>query len=118
MKARCTTAVVSTSDPECPQWFLDLTVGKVYTVYAVEGDDLRVVGDEGYPGLYPSHAFQIVDPTPGDGWEKMVHEDGEVTFGPPALFEPGLIEDYFECVEEAGLKLKRYIPEAKWPRWP
>ena len=118
MKAKCKTAVINTNDPECPKNYLDLTVGKVYRVYAIEGDDFRVVGDDGYPCLYPSRAFQIVDPTPGTGWVKMVAGDGETLFGPPALFEPGLIEDYFECVKEAGEKLKRYIPEAKWPRWP
>ena len=118
MKARCKTAVINTTDPECPLRYLDLTVGKVYRVYAIEEDHFRLVGDDGYPFLYPSHAFQIVDPAPGTGWVKMVDEDGETTFGPPGLYEPDLIEDYFECVKEAGEKVKRYIPKAKWPRWP
>lgn len=118
MKVKCRIAIVRQDDPECPYRYLDLTVGKVYEVVNMTCGDFRLVGDDGCPYLYPPEAFDVIDPTPGKDWVRKVDEDGSDNwYGPAELDEPGLMERYFDGDEAAWQKLKKYIPNAKWPRW-
>ncbi len=109
MIVKCVKCEFKIEDPDCSTWFPDLTVGKTYSVLAVENDYFRLVGDEGRPYLYPAEAFVVVDDTPGRDWIREVDEEGEVSVGPAELLKVGLFEDYFDGNLEAQAIVDKFL---------
>ena len=48
--------------------YKDLTVGQLYAVIGIEGDDLRLLNDSGRPFLYPPGLFERLDVTEPLDW--------------------------------------------------
>ena len=79
----------------------DLTPQQPYAVIGIEADDLRIVNDQGRPYLYPSGAFEVVDPREPDDWVTEFGEDGERYAYPPPLNATGFFEDFFDAEPHA-----------------
>ncbi|MGD0695066.1 MAG: hypothetical protein ABSB82_09445 [Terriglobia bacterium] len=79
----------------------DLTLGQLYVVIGIEGDDYRILNDAGRPYLYPRGIFEVLDARePGD-WVSEYGEEGERYAYPPPLNGPGFFEDFFDSKPDA-----------------
>jgi hypothetical protein len=73
-----------------------LTPGQQYSVIGIEAGDYRLLNDAGRPYLYPTSAFEIVDPRQPASWITETGEDGEHYAYPRELNAPGFFEDFFD----------------------
>jgi hypothetical protein len=73
-----------------------LTPGQPYVVIGIEGDDFRILNDEGRPYLYPPGLFKILDAREPADWITELGDDGERYAYPAPLNEPGFFEDFFD----------------------
>lgn len=76
--------------------YRDLTLGQLYVVIGIEGDDLRLINDAGRPYLYPPKLFTVVDASEPADWVTEIGEDGERYAYPPLLNKSGFFEDFFD----------------------
>jgi hypothetical protein len=89
--------------------YRDLTVGNVYMVIGIEGDDFRIISDEGLPYLYPTALFEVTDSTEPADWLTEYGDDGRRYSYPPEIAAAGFFEDYFEGKAEAATVFRRCV---------
>ncbi|SRR5579871_1299611 len=91
--------------------YSDLTLGQPYAVMGIEGDEFRVLNDDGRPFLYPPSLFIVIDPREPADWISECGEDGERYAYPAALNTPGFFEDFFDDKPKAVRTFWRVVNE-------
>lgn len=91
----------------------DVTIGKKYVVLALEGNDYRLVGDEGRPYLYPREAFKVIDKSGDDEWTMFRDSDDIAYCGPSVLILGTVFDDYFEQLASAIAIVEPYVRRAR-----
>lgn len=76
-----------------------MTIGQIYEVIGIEGDDFRIINDENLPYLYDPEQFEIVDLNAPLFWVTEYGEDGERYSYPKEWMDPGFFEDYHDGIE-------------------
>ncbi|MCI0513125.1 hypothetical protein L0128_07940 [candidate division KSB1 bacterium] len=87
----------------------DLTPQQSYIVIGIEGNDYRILNDDGRPYLYPFNLFEIEDAAEPEDWISETGEEGERYAYPPALNAPGFFEDFFDGDKNAVSRFWRAI---------
>jgi hypothetical protein len=87
----------------------DLTPQQSYVVIGIEGDDYRILNDDGRPYLYPHDLFEILDAYEPADWISEISEEGERYAYPAALNVPGFFEDFFDGKKQAISQFWRVI---------
>lgn len=89
-----------------PGWsdtYPEFTIGNVYRVLGIEGDNLRIINDAGDPVLYHPRAFTYVDPTHPAEWIEERGDEGELYAYPAELREP---QYFFEELHDGNAKVR------------
>lgn len=79
----------------------NLTLNAIYDVIAFETEHLRIPANDGWPYLYSSDLFVVVDDTIPDDWEISVDVYCGLYYGPPQFGVPGFWESVFESDADA-----------------
>jgi hypothetical protein len=76
-----------------------LKLGNAYEVIGIEGNDYRIVDENGEPILFEPGCFDLLDASEPDFWLSRV--EGGVRYAyPPDWMRPGFFEDFFDRKDE------------------
>ncbi|MBK9366822.1 MAG: hypothetical protein IPN01_10950 [Deltaproteobacteria bacterium] len=99
------------------------TQDKPYSVFALDGLDLRLVDDEGGTGLWPRRWFRVVDPCVAPAWcLHRIEGRGRIHLGPVEADVPGVFEEVFERAPGAEVPVKTsesltHAEKARFAAW-
>ena len=79
----------------------DLSPGLSYVVIGIEGNDFRILNDQGRPYLYPPRIFEILDSHQPEDWVIERGDEGDRYAYPPPLNGVGFFEDFFDAKPKA-----------------
>ncbi len=90
----------------------ELTPGNCYRVISIEREYVRILSDDGRPGLYKCDLFDVVyEIRPGD-WIVLLDDQGEVWYeGPKCFASPGFWEDCYDDEPRALCLLRSRLAE-------
>lgn len=97
----------------------DFLPDKEYLVLAIEGDNFRILSQEG-PCLYPREIFEILDAERPADWiteqRQFKGKDKVFEFAtPPELIAPFSFEAYFDRVPDAVSTFNKYLEKLGLP---
>jgi len=91
--------------------YWSLTVGRIYEVLGIEGDDYRLLDDCDEPYLFDPQCFKVIDPAEPSHWISSV-DDGVRKAYPPKWVERGFFQDRHERVIDVRQEFRRGL--VKW----
>lgn len=101
MKVRLSSSLL----PEEVLEYGDFIPGNIYRAIDIEGENLRIMSDDGRPYCFEKKLFEVVEPDIPDDWI----DQGNSCICPAEVSRSGFWEDYFEYETELFKVVREYL---------